>query len=78
MFLNLWIIFALKETSIVHFHNVRGASNNVFVARPRTEAAKEALRYRGDSHVEWPRKCGQRRDKSQLFQVCSGFDTELP
>ena len=28
-------------------YNVRGASNNIFVPRPRTEAAKQAFSYRG-------------------------------
>ena len=28
-------------------YNVRGASNNVFVLRPRTEAAKRAFSYGG-------------------------------
>ena len=28
-------------------YNVRGASNNIFVPRPRTEAAKRAFSYRG-------------------------------
>ena len=31
----------------VHSYNVRGASNNVFVPRPCTEAAKQAFSYRG-------------------------------
>ena len=31
----------------VHSYNVRGASNNIFVPRPRTEAAKRAFSYRG-------------------------------
>ena len=31
----------------VHSYNVRGASNNVFVPRPRTEAAKRAFSFRG-------------------------------
>ena len=35
-----------KPTSVVHFYNVRGASNNIFVPRPRTEAAKRAFSYR--------------------------------
>ena len=34
---------------------VQGASNNIFVPRPRTEAAKQVLAI-GGSHVEWPRK----------------------
>ena len=38
-----------KPTSGVHSYNVRGASNNVFVPRPRTEAAKRAFSYRGQS-----------------------------
>ena len=36
-----------KPTSGVHSYNVRGASNNIFVPRPHTEAAKRAFRYRG-------------------------------
>ena len=36
-----------NPTSRVHSHNVRGSSNNVFVPRPRTEAAKRAFSYRG-------------------------------
>ena len=36
-----------QPTSVVHFYNVRGASNNIFVPRPRTEAAKRAFSYRG-------------------------------
>ena len=36
-----------KPTSVVHSYNVRGASNNIFVPRPRTEAAKRAFSYRG-------------------------------
>ena len=32
-------------------YNVRGASNNIFVPRPRTEVAKRAFRYRGE--VMW-------------------------
>ena len=36
-----------KPTCGVHSYNVRGASNNIFVARPRTEAAKRAFSYRG-------------------------------
>ena len=46
-----------KQTSRVHSYNVRGALNNVFVPRSRTEVAKRAFSYRGGSHVEWPRKC---------------------
>ena len=46
----------LKPTSRIHFYNVRGALNNVFVPRPHTEAAKWAFSFRGGSHVEWPRK----------------------
>ena len=45
-----------KPTSGVVSYNVRDASNNVFVPRPRIEAAKRAFSYRGSSHVEWPRK----------------------
>ena len=36
-----------KPTSGVHSYKVRGASNNIFVPRPRTEAAKRAFSYRG-------------------------------
>ena len=36
-----------QPTSTVHSYNVRGASNNAFVPRPRTEAAKQAFSYRG-------------------------------
>ena len=36
-----------KPTSVVHSYNVRGASNNIFVPRPCTEAAKWAFSYRG-------------------------------
>ena len=36
-----------EPTSVVHSYNVRGASNNIFVPRPRTEAAKRAFSYRG-------------------------------
>ena len=36
-----------KPTSEVHSYNVRGASNNVFVPRARTEAAKRGFGYRG-------------------------------
>ena len=36
-----------KPTSGVHSYNVRGASNNVFVPRPSTEAVKRAFSYRG-------------------------------
>ena len=36
-----------KPTSGVHSYNERGASNNIFVPRPRTEAAKGAFSYRG-------------------------------
>ena len=36
-----------KPTSRVHSYNVRGASNNAFVPRPSTEAAKRAFSYRG-------------------------------
>ena len=38
-----------KPTFRVHSYNVRGASNNVFVPRPRTEAAKRAFSFRGQS-----------------------------
>ena len=40
-----------KPTSGVHSYNVRGASNNIFVPRPRTEAANRAFSYRGS--VMW-------------------------
>ena len=36
-----------KQTSRVHSYNVRGASNNVFVPRPHSEAAKQAFSYGG-------------------------------
>ena len=36
-----------KPTSRVHSYNVRGASNNVFVPRLRTEAVKRTFSYRG-------------------------------
>ena len=36
-----------KPTHRVHLCNVRGASNNIFVPRPCTEAAKRAFSYRG-------------------------------
>ena len=36
-----------QPTSTVHSYNVWGASNNAFVPRPRTEAAKQAFSYRG-------------------------------
>ena len=36
-----------KPTSGVHSYNVQGASNNIFVPRPRTEAAKRAFSCRG-------------------------------
>ena len=42
---------AFKATTGVHSYNVRGASNNVFVPRPSTEAAKRAFSYRGE--VMW-------------------------
>ena len=38
-----------KPTSGVHSYNVRGASNNIFVPRPHTEAAKRAFSYRDQS-----------------------------
>ena len=38
-----------KPTSGVHSYNVRGASNNIFVPRPHTEAAKRAFSYRRQS-----------------------------
>ena len=38
-----------KPTSGAHSYNVHGASNNVFVPRPSTEAAKWAFSYRGQS-----------------------------
>ena len=55
-----------KPTSGVHSYNVRGASNNIFVPRPCTEAAKRAFSYRGA--VMW-----NGLEKSQLFQVCPVF-----
>ena len=36
-----------KPTSGVHSYNVRGASNNIFVPRLCSEAAKRAFSYRG-------------------------------
>ena len=36
-----------KPISRVHSYNVRGASKDIFVPRPRTEAAKLAFSYRG-------------------------------
>ena len=36
-----------KPTFRVHSYNVRGASNNIFVPKPCTEAAKRAFSYRG-------------------------------
>ena len=36
-----------QPTSTVHSYNVQGASNNVSVPKPRTEAAKQAFSYRG-------------------------------
>ena len=43
-----------KPTSRTHSYNVRGASNNVFVRRPRTNAAKQAFSYRrGVGAVMW-------------------------
>ena len=36
-----------KPTSRVYSHNIQGSSNNVFVPRPHTEAAKRAFSYRG-------------------------------
>ena len=36
-----------KPTSGVHSYKVRGALNNIFVPRPRTETAKRAFSYRG-------------------------------
>ena len=35
-----------KPTSGAHSYNVRGASNNIFVQRPRIEAAKRTFSYR--------------------------------
>ena len=43
--MNLKNVF--KPTSRVHSYNLRGASNNVFVPRPRTEAVKRSFSYRG-------------------------------
>ena len=42
-----------KPTSGVHSYEVRGASNNIFVPRSRTEAAKRAFPYR--AAVMWTR-----------------------
>ena len=52
-----------KQTSRVHSYNVRGASNNVFVPRPPTEAAKRALATRGWS---WNGLENEFRDKINL------------
>ena len=62
-----------KPTSGVHSKNVQGASNNIFVPRPCTEAAKRAFSYRGA--VMW-----NGLEKYQLFQVCPVFvlNQELP
>ena len=38
-----------QPTSTVHSYNVQGASNNVFVPKPRTEAAQQAVSYGGQS-----------------------------
>ena len=38
-----------KPTSVVHSYNVRGASNNVFVPMPLTEAAKGLFAIGGQS-----------------------------
>ena len=40
----LWLVY---QAVLKRVYNVRGASNNVFIARPRTEAAKRAFSYRG-------------------------------
>ena len=40
-----------KPTSRVHFYNVRGALNNVFIPKPRSEAVKQDFSYRGS--VMW-------------------------
>ena len=36
-----------KRTSEIHSHNVRGSTNNIYMPRPRAEAAKRAFSYRG-------------------------------
>ena len=62
-----------KPTSGVHSYNVRGASKNIFVPTPRTEAAKRAFSYRGAVMWNGLENETRRRDKSQLFQVCPVF-----
>ena len=55
-----------KPTSRVYSHNVRirGSSNNVFVPRPHTEAAKRAFSYRGA--VMWNVLANKLKDKRNL------------
>ena len=53
-----------KPTSRVHSHNVRGSSNNVFVPRPYTEAAKRAFSYRGA--VMWNGLGNKFKDETNL------------
>ena len=36
-----------EPTSDIHSYNLRGSSNNIFIPRPRTEAAKRSFSYRG-------------------------------
>ena len=33
--------------SQVHAYNLRGSSNNIFIRRPETDAARKSLSYRG-------------------------------
>ena len=57
----------LKSTSRVHLHNVRGSSNNVFVPRPRTEAAKRAFSYRGGGGaIMWNGVGNKLKDETNL------------
>ena len=53
-----------KPTSRVHSHNVQGSLNNVFVPRPRTEAAKRAFSYRGA--VMWNGLGNKLKDETNL------------
>ena len=64
-----------KPTSGVHSYNVRGASNNVFVPRPRTEAAKRAFSYRGA--VMWNGLENMLKDEVNLnsFKSALSFST---
>ena len=36
-----------ESISNVHSYDLRGSSNNIFIPRPRTEAAKRSFSYRG-------------------------------